>query len=159
MRGAPPATGMGTAAPAPVQDGTLRTNSVGDSLFTNCKGASTLSPLNGEGVGDMRRFGWVALALVFLMLAGATSALAEKRIALFIGNEAYTTEIGRLANPHNDVALLEQTLKGLGFEVTTVRDAGLAALHQSVMSVSPSAVATKSTRNPVIRDGVEEGTP
>jgi len=80
----------------------------------------------------MRRFGWVALALVFLMLAGATSALAEKRIALFIGNEAYTTEIGRLANPHNDVALLEQTLKGLGFEVTTVRDAGLAALHQSV---------------------------
>jgi len=80
----------------------------------------------------MRRFGWVALAQVLLMFAAAPAALAEKRIALLIGNEAYTTEIGRLANPHNDVALLEQTLKGLGFEVTTVRDAGLAALHQSV---------------------------
>jgi hypothetical protein len=35
------------------------------------------------------------------------------REALLIGNEAYTTEIGRLSNPHNDVALLEQALKGL----------------------------------------------
>jgi hypothetical protein len=34
----------------------------------------------------MRRFGRVALALVFLMLAGAPVALAEKRIALLIGN-------------------------------------------------------------------------
>ena len=67
----------------------------------------------------MRRFGWVALAQVLLMFAAAPAALAEKRIALLIGNEAYTTEIGRLANPHNDVALLEQTLKGLGFEVVT----------------------------------------
>jgi len=52
----------------------------------------------------MRRFGWVAFALVFLILAAAPAALAEKPIALLIGNEAYTTEIGRLANPHNDAA-------------------------------------------------------
>src|SRR5262249_17022426 len=70
---------------------------------------------------------------MFSSLAAApASAQAEKRIALLIGNEGYTSQIGRLANPHNDVSLLEQTLKGLGFEVTTVRDAGLAALHQSV---------------------------
>src|SRR5262245_15513348 len=80
----------------------------------------------------MRRFGWVAFALVFLMLAGATNALAEKRIALLIGNQSYTTEIGRLSNPHNDIALLEGVLKRLGFEVTTVSDAGLASLHQAV---------------------------
>jgi hypothetical protein len=53
-------------------------------------------------VGDMRRFGWVASALIALMLAATTSALAEKRIALPIGNEAYSSEIGRLTNPHND---------------------------------------------------------
>jgi hypothetical protein len=80
----------------------------------------------------MRRFGWVALALVFLTLAGSPAALAEKRIALLIGNEAYNSEIGRLANPHNDVALLEHTLKGLGFEVVTLHDAGLGVLHQAV---------------------------
>jgi formylglycine-generating enzyme required for sulfatase activity len=80
----------------------------------------------------MRRFGWVALALVLLMLAGVPAALAEKRIALLIGNEAYTTEVGRLSNPHNDIALLEGVLKRLGFDVTIVRDAGLASLHQAV---------------------------
>ena len=41
----------------------------------------------------MRRFGWVALALVFFMLAGVPAARAEKRIALLIGNQGYSTEI------------------------------------------------------------------
>jgi uncharacterized caspase-like protein len=80
----------------------------------------------------MRRLVCKALALFFLMLAGAASAQAEKRVALLIGNEDYTSAIGRLANPRNDVALLEQTLKGLGFEVVTVRDAGLGALTRAV---------------------------
>ena len=80
----------------------------------------------------MPRFGWVAFALVYLTLAAATSAQAERRIALLISNEAYATEIGRLTNPHNDVALLEQSLKGLGFEVVTTRDAGLGALTRAI---------------------------
>src|SRR5262249_22453266 len=96
----------------------------------------------------MRRSGWVALAVVVVMLAGATSALAEKRIALLIGNQGYSTEIGQLANPHNDVALLERALKGLGFEVAVERDAGLAALTRAVHAharrihaAGPNAVA------------------
>jgi uncharacterized caspase-like protein len=51
---------------------------------------------------------------------------------MLIGNEAYESKIGRLANPRNDVALLEQALKGLGFEVMTVHDAGLGALTRAV---------------------------
>jgi hypothetical protein len=43
------------------------------------------------------------LLLVLILLP--FSAFAEKRVALLIGNEAYGSEIGRLANPHNDVAL------------------------------------------------------
>src|SRR5262245_24218936 len=71
--------------------------------------------------------------VVFLMLMLLPSAVqAEKRMALLIGNQSYSSTIGALANPHNDVALLEKSLKGLGFQVTTVRDAGLAALHLSV---------------------------
>ena len=77
---------------------------------------------------------WVRVAITFLLLLLPTAlhAQAEKRIALLIGNQGYGSEIGRLANPHNDVALLEKTVKGLGFEVRTVRDAGLAGLHQAV---------------------------
>src|SRR5262245_9788053 len=72
-----------------------------------------------------------AVCLLTLMLLHST-ALAEKRVALLIGNEAYASVIGRLANPRNDVALLEQALNGLGFEVVTVPDAGLGALHQAI---------------------------
>ena len=77
---------------------------------------------------------WVRVAVViaFILLPTSLHAQAEKRIALLIGNQGYGSEIGRLANPHNDVALLEKTLKALGFEVRTVRDAGLAGLHQAV---------------------------
>jgi uncharacterized caspase-like protein len=89
--------------------------------------------------------GIVALVIATLL---SPVAHAEKRVALLIGNQSYTSEIGRLANPHNDIALLEKALKGLQFEVTSVRDAGLAALHQAVnayarrvKAAGPNAVA------------------
>jgi len=74
----------------------------------------------------------VAWLLLLVVLPGAALAQAEKRIALLIGNQAYTSEVGALRNPHNDVALLERTLKALGFQVTTVRDADLATLTRAV---------------------------
>jgi hypothetical protein len=74
-----------------------------------------------------------AAAIVLLLIVLLPSlARAEARVALLIGNEAYASEIGRPANPHNDVALLEQALKGLGFDVATVRDAGLVALTRAI---------------------------
>jgi uncharacterized caspase-like protein len=73
-----------------------------------------------------------AAVIVLLIALLPAHARAEAKIALLIGNEAYGTEIGRLANPHNDIALLEQALKGLGFEILTVRDAGLGALTRAV---------------------------
>ena len=73
----------------------------------------------------------LVMAIVFwLVLHGA--AQAQSRFALLIGNQSYASEIGALANPHNDVALLERTLKGLGFEVAVERDAGLASLTRAV---------------------------
>ena len=83
---------------------------------------------HSRGVQRMLR----AAVVVLLMALLPSHLRAEARIALLIGNEAYGNEIGRLANPHNDVALLEQALKGLGFEVVTVRDAGFGALNRAV---------------------------
>jgi uncharacterized caspase-like protein len=72
-------------------------------------------------------------AVILLLLALLPSvAHANQRLALLIGNEAYAPAIGVLANPHNDVALLEGALKRLGFEVAVERAAGLGALTRAV---------------------------
>src|SRR5262245_5340500 len=96
----------------------------------------------------MQRIGLVALLVASCLLAAAPAAHAEKRMALLIGNQNYGAEIGVLVNPHNDIALLEKTLKGLKFEVTSVRDASLGAMHQAVnafarrvKSAGPDAIA------------------
>ena len=65
----------------------------------------------------MRRIGWVALALVFLMLVAVPAAQAEKRIALLIGNKDYKPGVGALVNPLNDVRIVGEALKAVGFEV------------------------------------------
>ena len=97
-------------------------------------GRADAGPLYLERVygGTLAMWVRVVITFILLLLPTALHAQAEKRIALLIGNQGYGSEIGRLANPHNDVALLEKTLKALGFEVRTVRDAGLAGLHQAV---------------------------
>jgi Caspase domain len=72
----------------------------------------------------------VVVALLVLLVPSV--AQAEKRLALLIGNEGYAPAIGALANPHNDVALLEAALKSLGFEMDVVRDVGLGGLTRAV---------------------------
>jgi formylglycine-generating enzyme required for sulfatase activity len=79
---------------------------------------------------------WLGALLFVVCLSTASGAGAQapapKRIALLIGNQGYLNEIGRLTNPFNDVAVLEHALESLGFETITVKDAGLAALHQAL---------------------------
>ncbi|MBV1694137.1 MAG: SEL1-like repeat protein, partial [Hyphomicrobiales bacterium] len=63
--------------------------------------------------------------LAFVCVCGAFVAHAQTqpaRLALLIGNQGYTDKVGRLQNPHNDVALVEASLKKLGFTVTVLKD-------------------------------------
>src|SRR5262245_20258770 len=73
----------------------------------------------------MRRLVCVALALLIsLTLVGATSAQTEKRVALLIGNQGYDTSVGRLKNPHNDIAVDGEALAARRFELLPpIRDA------------------------------------
>jgi uncharacterized caspase-like protein len=65
---------------------------------------------------------WVGLLLKFSLLiligvAGVSaSALADKRVALVVGNSAYRN-VARLDNPRNDAKLMADTLHGLGFSL------------------------------------------
>jgi uncharacterized caspase-like protein len=54
-----------------------------------------------------------AVAVLGVALPSAP-ALAEKRIALVIGNSAYQ-HVAPLRNPRNDATLIAETLRGLGF--------------------------------------------
>jgi hypothetical protein len=59
-------------------------------------------------------------------------ALAEKRVALIIGNSAYE-KVTRLANPPNDAALLADTLKSVGFDsVDLRRDLKIAEMRRAL---------------------------
>ena len=53
--------------------------------------------------------------LLFCLLAGP--ALAQKRIALLIGNQDYKPGVGRLVNPLNDIGIVGDALRKVGFEV------------------------------------------
>ena len=64
------------------------------------------------------------LVVFLLVLAGAQTAAAQKRIALLIGNAGYTEKVGKLENPHNDIQLVADALKQIGFDVMSpVKDA------------------------------------
>jgi TPR repeat protein len=71
--------------------------------------------------------GVLAIALV---LATADPALAERRLALVIGNGAYSAK--PLANARNDAELITRTLASVGFEVTKVVDADQDRMRRAI---------------------------
>jgi len=66
---------------------------------------------------------WLAAALILV----CQPALAEKRVALVLGNSAYQN-VPPLSNPVNDAALMADTLKRAGFDIVDSRQ-NLSALE------------------------------
>ncbi len=62
------------------------------------------------------------VAAISVMLLSASDCLAQKRLALLIGNSAYS-KIGALKNPVNDVVAMNRSLKKAGFDVMVVKNA------------------------------------
>ena len=59
-----------------------------------------------------------------------TYATAERH-ALVIGNSEYE-QVGRLRNPVNDADAMTRTLDGLGFKVTTLKNADLRTMERTI---------------------------
>jgi formylglycine-generating enzyme required for sulfatase activity len=66
----------------------------------------------------------------------------QKRLALVIGNGAYTNA-SRLANPTNDATDMTATLKALGFEVISGTDANLVEMRRLIRVFGERLEATK----------------
>ena len=81
--------------------------------------AQTLARYILSGPTGERSQMWVrvAIAILLLLLPTALHAQAEKRIALLIGNKDYKAGVGALTNPLNDIRIVGEALKAVGFEV------------------------------------------
>jgi WD40 repeat protein len=78
----------------------------------------------------MRRVRRMGLVLILTVLGTASSALAQKRVALVIGNGTYT-KVARLDNPKNDAAAMEAMFKAAGFtSVVRLNDLGVTAMKR-----------------------------
>ncbi|MFN7695326.1 MAG: SUMF1/EgtB/PvdO family nonheme iron enzyme [Burkholderiales bacterium] len=70
------------------------------------------------------------LAITAALLAPAAAVAQGKRVALLIGNAAYT--VGPLRNPPNDVRVMNESLKALGFQTQVVLDANQNTMRRAV---------------------------
>ena len=73
-----------------------------------------------------------AIACLFVLLGWSSSALAQARVALMIGNQGYGEKIGPLKNPHQDIALVGAALERLAFKVTTIKDADYRSIDAAI---------------------------
>jgi uncharacterized caspase-like protein len=84
----------------------------------------------------MPRIGWMAIVLIVGMLATTATAHAQKRVALVIGNSAYT-RVPALPNPTIDAAAVENMLRAVGFEfVQRADNLNLADLRKALRGFS-----------------------
>ena len=82
---------------------------------------------------------WLALAwaVAASLLALQTGQAAETRLALVIGNSAYTSKsLPPLGNPVHDASLIQKKLKEVGFDVDLVENADRVALEKSFRTFS-----------------------
>src|SRR5215475_16054028 len=77
-------------------------------------------------------FARIAFAIILLLLPTTLHAQDAARLALVIGNQGYSAKVGPLKNPHNDVNLIEASLKQLGFKVTVLKDANYKAMDSAL---------------------------
>jgi len=79
-------------------------------------------------------------AAVLLLVAQSYGALADKRVALVIGNSAYQNVPG-LPNPINDATAIAELLRNAGFDVVDSRaDLGIAVIRRAIREFADIAV-------------------
>jgi uncharacterized caspase-like protein len=92
-----------------------------------------------SGIAMCRASICLTIFLAIVALLSSAEARAEKRVALVIGNSAYS-RVPKLANPGNDAAAMAMMLKSAGFdEVVRVADLGITAMRRSLREFSDLA--------------------
>src|SRR6478609_7026211 len=88
----------------------------------------------------MRTIIATAFALLSIALVVPSTAHAETRVALVVGNAAY--QAGALNTPANDAGLIAQTLQASGFDVVGARDLDQDSLRRTFRDFLDKASAS-----------------
>ena len=91
---------------------------------------------------------------VLLILASISGALAEKRVALVIGNDRYAT-LPDLANATNDARAMAAKLEELGFDVIVGLNASERRMGRGMVWTAGSGMMSGDFRG--IRGGPQTG--
>src|SRR5262245_51821173 len=79
-----------------------------------------------------------------LLFAAVEPALADKRVALVIGNSQYNNTSLNLTNPKNDAEDVAATLRTLGFDVVLAVNTDKRALDQAMQQFARKVVDADS---------------
>jgi formylglycine-generating enzyme required for sulfatase activity len=82
---------------------------------------------------------WVAGLALALLLGTLAQSQTPRRVALLIGNAAYTSGMPALTYPLQDIQVLEQSLKKLNFDVQVVRNADQKAMGRAIRDFGTNA--------------------
>ncbi|MCF6197931.1 MAG: SUMF1/EgtB/PvdO family nonheme iron enzyme [Hyphomicrobiaceae bacterium] len=85
----------------------------------------------------MKRFA-ACIFCIFLALLAVSPVFAQQRVALVIGNSAYST-VGKLINPGKDARSIAATFLRMGYDVTQGYDLNRAAMRRAVVTFGHKA--------------------
>src|ERR1700737_2518130 len=86
--------------------------------------------------GDAMRWGWQVLVGLAVCCSTSVAAIAEKRVALIIGNSAYQ-KVAKLTTAVNDAGGIAKLFKAAGFDLVDVRqDLGGGDLRRAIREFS-----------------------
>jgi len=82
------------------------------------------APIGSALHGSIRAPEFLHAPTVADLVLFPSRVLAEKRIALLIGNQGYAPEVGPLKDPHEDISIVGAVLAKVGIEILApLRDA------------------------------------
>ena len=98
-----------------------------------------MSGRKGLMAGIARRLSSILAVVLVLVAVAAVPVQADGRIALVIGNGAYSI-FGELPNPKNDASDVGAVFERLGFDVTTVLDGERARMQEALQAFARRSV-------------------
>ena len=86
----------------------------------------------------MKKLASLVLPLILILAFGASAATASGRVALVVGNSAYS-HVATLPNPRNDARAVAEAFRAVGFSVREAHDLGFDEMRRTLRDFTSEA--------------------